>query len=263
MRAVFLVLALIAMAGAARADDIPGLSKLLDRPELRYLVIGEMHGTVEMPAFFGELVEQAAAHKPVSVVLEYPEQMRRDLERYLASSGDEAARKTFLATDFWAKWRDGRSSRAMFALIEKLRTLQVPVAACQPVGSLGDPTGYERVMGECWKQPTVDDGLKRLTLIFVGNAHASFMPVFGDTLPAATYLDRAETVSLDNLFSPGWSWHCEKGAKCGEYPSHPSDEVKARGIYLDYDIPEKLGTYDGGYSVGPRFTASPPAVDVP
>jgi hypothetical protein len=258
MRAALLAFALMALAGAARAD-IPGLSRMLDRPGLRYLVIGEMHGTEEMPAFFGDLAAEAAAKRPVAVVLEYPERFGRDLQTYLASSGDQAARAALLSTDFWTKWHDGRSSRAMFALIEKLRALQVPVFACQPTGSAGDAGGYERVMGECWKQAA--EASKRLTLILVGNAHASYMPVFGDTLPAAAHLPREETVSLDNLFSPGWSWHCEKVDKCGEYPSHGDDDPKARGIYPGQEIPEKLGTFDGAYSVGPRFTASPPAAN--
>ena len=45
MRAI-LVLALIILAGAARAD-IPGLPALLDRPELRYLVVG--HDEPDLP----------------------------------------------------------------------------------------------------------------------------------------------------------------------------------------------------------------------
>lgn len=255
MKRAVLALALLAMAGAARAD-IPGLSTLLDRPGLRYLVIGELHGTEEMPAFFGELVEQASAKKPVAVALEYPEQMSRDLQRYLESDGGEADRKTLLATDFWTKYRDGRSSKAMFALIEKLRTLGVAVFACQPSGSAGDPTGYERVMGECWKQAA--ENTHHLTLILTGSSHASFIPVYENYAPAASYLPREEMVSLDDLSVPGWSWHCEKG-KCGEFPSHAGDEVKARGIHLGYEVDAALGSFDGAYSVGPRFTASAPA----
>jgi hypothetical protein len=249
------------MAGTARAE-IPGLSALLARPGLRYVVVGELHGTEELPAFFGDLVEEVSARRPVSVVLEYPEQWGRDLDRYLASSGDEAARKTLLSTSFWTRWRDGRSSKAMFALIEKLRILQVPVAACQPGGSAGDPGGYERVMGQCWLQAA--DPSRRLTLIFAGNAHASFTPVFGDTMPAASQLPREQTIALDDLSAPGWSWHCETVDKCGEYPSHAGDVQKARGIYLEPAlVPMEPGTYDGVYSVGPHFTASPPAASAP
>ncbi len=256
MRALLLLAVLMTM-GTARAE-IPGLSRLLDRPGLRYVVIGDYHGTEELPAFFGQLVEEAAARKPVAVVLEYPERWQRDLDRYLQSPGDEAARKTLLATDFWTRWRDGRSSKAMVALIEKLRTLQVPVTACQPSG--GDSTEYERVMGECWKQ--VADNAHHLTLIFVGDAHASYMPVsvFGDLPPAASFLPREQTVSLDTVRVPGWAWQCEKVGKCGEYPAHPSGEQKERGIHLGEDlVPIELGAFDGVYATGPKFTASPPA----
>jgi hypothetical protein len=257
MRKLFIsLLAMLSLTVSAASAEIPGLSILLKRQGLHFVVIGDLHGTEELPAFFGQLVEETAARKEVTVVLEYPERYRRDLDRYLASSGDETARKTFLATDFWTKWRDGRSSKAMFALIEKLRTLQVPVTACQPNG--GDLGDYERVMGECWKQ--VGESAHTLVLIFVGNAHASYMPVFNDILPAAASLPRTETVSLDNFFSPGWSWHCEKIDKCGEYPSHADGTPKERGIYFGEDlVPVELGVFDGAYSAGPHFTASPPA----
>ncbi len=258
--AAALVLAMVlpcTSISAAATAEIPGLSTLLKRPGLHFVVIGDLHGTEELPAFFGQLVEEAALHREVAVVLEYPERFRRDLDRYLASPGDEAARKTLLATDFWTKWQDGRSSKAMFALIEKLRTLQVPVTACQPNG--GDQAEYERVMGECWKQ--VGESAHKLVLIFVGNAHASFMPVYNDILPAAASLPRAETVSLDNFSSPGWSWNCLKVDKCGEHPTHADASPKERGIYFGEDVvPAEMGVFDGGYSVGPHFTASPPAV---
>lgn len=256
MKRIVFFLALAALSGPVRAE-IPGLSAILDRPGLRYLVIGEMHGTEEMPAFFGDLVAEAAARKPVTVVLEYPQSRQRDLDRYLASPGGEADRKTLLAADYWVRGRDGRSSRAMLLLIEKLRSLQLPVSVCQPDGIAGDPTAYERVMGECWKQAA--DNSKRLTLIFVGNAHASFTPIFGDYLPAAAHLPREETISLDNLSAPGWAWYCRGADKCGEFPSHVLGTPQARGVYLGQDLPPEMGTYDGVYSAGPHFTASPPA----
>lgn len=260
MKRIVFFLALAALAGPIRAE-IPGLSAVLDLPGLRYLVIGELHGTEEMPAFFGELVTEVAARKPVTVVLEYPQSRQRDLDRYLASSGSEADRKALLAADYWVRGRDGRSSRAMLALIETLRSLQVPVSACQPDGSAGDPAAYERVMGECWKQDA--DGPKRLTLIFVGNAHASFSPIFGDYLPAAAHLPREQTISLDNLTAPGWAWFCQGADKCGEFPSHALGTPQPRGLYLGQALPAELGSYDGVYSAGPYFRASPPAGSVP
>ncbi len=255
--AAALLLALVLPRTSLSADaEIPGLSNLLTRQGLHFVVIGDLHGTEELPAFFGQLVEETAAHREVAVVLEYPERLRRDLDRYLASPGDEAARKTLLATDFWTRWHDGRSSKAMFALIEKLRILQVPVTACQPNG--GDLGDYERVMGECWKQ--VGESSHRLVLIFVGNAHASYMPVYNDVLPAAASLPRAETVSLDNFSSPGWSWDCLKVDKCGEHPTHADAPPKDRGLYFGEDlVPVEMGVFDGAYSAGPHFTASPPA----
>jgi hypothetical protein len=215
-----------------------------------------------LPAFFGDLVAEVAAHRPVGVILEYPQSRQRELDRYLASSGSEADRKALLATDYWTKWHDGRTSRAMFALVEKLRPMNLPVSACQPDGSAGDPASYERVMGECWKQPPQEPEPGQLTLIFVGNAHASFDPVFSDYMPAAAQLPREQTISLDPLSAPGWAWNCIKGG-CGEHATHASGDAQPRGIFLAQTPPAELGTYDGVYSSGPRFTASPPATSAP
>ena len=261
MRRAALFLALAALAGSVHAE-ISGLPGILAKPGLHYLVIGEMRGTEEIPAFFGDLVAEASARKPVSVVLEYPQSRQRDLNRFLASAGDAADRKALLSTDYWKNGRDGRTSRAMLALLDRLRLMKLPVIACQPDASAGDPGSYERVMGQCWKQAIEDREPGQLALILAGGAHASFLPVLGDYPPAVAELPREQTISLDTLVSPGWSWHCEKG-KCGEYPSHAGNEGAARGIHLGEEIPVDLGTFDGAYSAGPHFTASPPAATGP
>lgn len=259
MKWAALLLALTALTEPVHAE-IPGLSSLLDRPGLRFLVIGEMHGTEEMPAFFGNLVAEISARKPITVVLEYPQSRQRELDRYLASPGGENDHKALLATDYWTRFQDGRTSRAMAALIETLRPMHLPVVACQPDGSAGDPAGYERVMGECWKQAAQEPG--QLTVILVGNAHASFTPVFGDNLPAAVQLPREQTISLDNMPAPGTGWNCFKTG-CGEHPSAAPEPPQPIGIYLARELPPEFGTYDGAYSAGPHFTASPPAVSAP
>ena len=70
MRKLFISLltAALTLTAAAAGAEIPGLSSLLTRQGLHFVVIGDLHGTEELPAFFGQLVEEAAAHREAVVV---------------------------------------------------------------------------------------------------------------------------------------------------------------------------------------------------
>jgi hypothetical protein len=69
-----MMLGLMAMAAAAAATQcrpVAGTERLWGKPETRWIMIGEMHGTAEMPATFADLVCRAAATgRPVTVALE-------------------------------------------------------------------------------------------------------------------------------------------------------------------------------------------------
>src|ERR1051326_1106924 len=103
---------------AAACDPVDGLGPLLEPGSV--LLLGEMHGTEESPAF----VDRAAclAHKagqPVTVALEIPVQEEPLISAYLSSQGGEKDRAALLRGSFWADpYQDGRRSKAMLGLIE-------------------------------------------------------------------------------------------------------------------------------------------------
>ncbi|MEG0886430.1 MAG: hypothetical protein RSH52_34920, partial [Janthinobacterium sp.] len=80
-----------------------------------------MHGTKESPQAFGAAVCHALEHgREVSVGLELNPDQAGPLAHFLASDGGAAAAERLLQTRFWnGPLHDGRSSLAMFALIER------------------------------------------------------------------------------------------------------------------------------------------------
>jgi hypothetical protein len=77
-----------------------GLEPLLaDRDAL---LVGEVHGTVESPAFFAETACAAlAGGRAVTVALEIPVAEQARLEAFLASPGGAADRAALLTGAFW------------------------------------------------------------------------------------------------------------------------------------------------------------------
>lgn len=92
----------------------PTGTEALWRPEARFVVVGEMHGTTETPAAFAAMVCAAAEQGPVTVALELPQAMQPQLDAFLAAPDAEAAVATLNGTTFLnLKMADGRSSTAM------------------------------------------------------------------------------------------------------------------------------------------------------
>jgi erythromycin esterase-like protein len=125
-------------AGTALAARHPSAVGLLDAAVEghRIVLLGEMHGTREIPALVAALIEQRVAHgrrEVLALEIDSAEQPR--IDRYLASDGGIAARKALLAGEHWIEaHHDGRDSAAMLALIERMRHLRatghaVPVVA--------------------------------------------------------------------------------------------------------------------------------------
>lgn len=91
-------------------------------------VFGELHGTKEAPFLFLSAVCEGlrnSAEKTVYVGLEYPQVEADHLLRYINSAGSIQEKEQLLETDFWRrKTQDGRTSVAMFELIDSLRQLR-------------------------------------------------------------------------------------------------------------------------------------------
>src|SRR5579864_4290253 len=98
-----------ASSGAACAG-VPGLEPLLRGKDL--LLLGEMHGTAESPAFADCAVHRALdAGRSVTAAIEVPLEEEPAVQGFLASAGSAADRDALLAGAFWqAAFQDGRRS---------------------------------------------------------------------------------------------------------------------------------------------------------
>ena len=243
----------------------PHAELLWANPETRFGFVGETHGTNETPAAFAEMVCEASATRPVVVALELPEAMQPDLDIWMASDGGDAAQTTLLDHDYWSvDHADGRSSHAMFAMLERLRALKsagrdLTLRAWQP--NSARPRGFdqsyweigmaERLVQAAYSRPDA------YVLVLGGSNHAR------KTIPerygfrfAAGHLKAATIVSLRVALQGGRTWACFGEAPCGDADLGQGNfDRERRGVILE---PQEDGAYDGLLALGPT-TASPPA----
>ncbi len=238
----------------------------------KVVLVGEMHGTSESPAFVGDLAcHGLAAGRTVVVALEIPWQEGERVERFLDSAGGETDRSALLAGAFWQdRYQDGRRSRAKLALLDRLRALR---AAEWPVGALllDDATttsGVERdrLMAERLTA-AAEEHPRGMVVALTGNLHNRVVR----GLPwdaehesmgylATRRLAAGRITSLDVSSAGGTAWFCtgSEAASCGVQSlggSGPADAAAAVELYAQHDD----SGYHGVYRVG-RLTASPPAV---
>ncbi|NYT41215.1 hypothetical protein HZY97_10640 [Sphingomonas sp. R-74633] len=258
---------LLALMGAPDCTPIPGSAAILDDPAVDYVILGEMHGTHETPAFFGDLVCVAAARRPVIVSLEIPRDDQPVLDAWLASSGDAAAQAALFQASFWSS-NDGRSSVAMLALIERLRVmfqakkiLGVAATMDPSASAPGDQTPYERAMATGWIRARVAHPGARLVAL-VGNAHAVPGKVTfakGTAfMAAASFLPRAHTATLGNADVGGTAWMCMTLDNCGPQPVGRGGQPWPRSIRRSTDQRSAFH-WDYLFAPGTAFTAAGPA----
>ena len=264
--------------GTQGCRSYTGLEQLWTRQSLRWIVVGEMHGTWEMPAAFRDIVcNAAAAKRPIVVALERSEMEQSDIDAFMRSDGGRDARSALLRSGTWSnkEMQDGRGSQAYLHLLDQMRVMHhaggiEKVVAFQPAS--GDIANYEEGMAK--RLQSASPSKETLVLAFVGNFHAMRIPM-RDNKPAAAYLPSAETFTINLQSSGGTAWNC---AATG--PSPPSgsfsEGVAAGRISCG---PQKLGgsgptgaarleflgdptaPYHALLFLGGPASASPPAVE--
>ena len=123
--------------------EIPGAGQLWGMPALRFILVGEMHGTREAPAIFADLVCAAGAtRRPIVVGIERSPREQDAISAFIASVDRRGVTRILLSQPGWHSF-DGRSSQAMLGLIEKLRAFKRdgPGAASRP---RGEKNGWHR-----------------------------------------------------------------------------------------------------------------------
>lgn len=261
-----------ALPVAAHAQDcapIKDVDAALSQDSLRYLVLGEMHGTNEAPQFAGDVVCHALERgQPVVLALEYGDLEQGPLDGYLNSDGGTDARLAFLSRPEWrGGLPDGRRSEAMFSLIEQARRMKTDGGDLDVLAVRGGRPPREgdyQAYGEAAMAGRLEAvGAARpeaLIVFLVGNIHAAKAPM-RDTLPppAAARLPENETLSLNYSSGGGEAWNCQPYT-CGPHPMPARDDLGGQEQIVLSPVSRNEGAvhYDG-YFWTPRTTASAPA----
>ncbi|HJX85379.1 MAG TPA: hypothetical protein VJ723_13655 [Candidatus Angelobacter sp.] len=264
---IYLLLALgMSVHGAAArpsCSPIPEAQEIWSRPSLRWVFIGELHGSNETPAAFLDLVCDAVANgKHVTVALERPTSEQAALDGILTSKNLSEAKALLLSQPGW-KILDGRSSEAMLRLLLSLRELRashsdLSLFAFDAPYTQGPKGARDEALGKA----LLARGEAKphdLILILTGNIHGMESTFRGyDT--AAMYIPANERLSLQVTDRGGESWG-STGEACG--PSKGGVGYKGaahpRGIFLDPTL-APFGKVDGVLSLGVPLTSSLPAV---
>ena len=228
------------------------------------VLLGEIHGTNEIPDFVGDAACAAARKGRVHVGLELPTEEADLLTAFLAGRGDEGLRDS-------KSWRSsspyGVTSRAMLALLQRLREYRRSGAPID-VFFFDDRARS----GLARRDEAMAENISRerrrasseIYLVLVGNYHARNIdgaPWDPEKRWMASFLSQREPglVTLDFRSLPGTAWTCVAsggGEICGSNPIKGNDDATStRALRLK---PDPVLGYDGVYSVG-AITASPPA----
>lgn len=203
-----------------------------DAGEHRLLLLGEMHGTREIPQLVAHLVTSYAADGPVLLGLEIPGSGQADLRRYLDSAGTDADRAVLLATPFWnvqGDQHDGRRSHDVLDLIEHVRQLRaqgrdVSLLAydANPAPRI-DGNARDRIMAARVRAAFQALPRGRL-LVLTGNAHALLArPLYAPPemqVPMGHWLVDLDPFSVDIEALRGKFWAC-RARQCDAMALNP------------------------------------------
>ena len=247
-----------------RGLPIPGADQLWANPEVRFVVVGEMHGTNEAPAIFKVLVCSARHFKrPIIVGVELHDQ--GSVNSYLESTAEETARRELLSKAEWQNGSDGRTSLAMLELLQHLRSLRLEGSISSVVAFSVTQHGETAAQGEERMAEALLTAAKQspkaLVIVLTGNVHAckKMIAELGSYPLMASFLPSAHTKSLFVIDKGGEAWACEDGG-CGPHGFGATKGFQRQVILKPGLSP--LPGYDGVVSTGLRATASPPATQL-
>ena len=226
MRVPRSILPLLIFARVLAAAELP-FEKTTEFPaaayelvaEKRVIWLGEMHGTQEAPELLLGLIRLVAKHHaaPPIVALEMPALMQGAIDRYLASGDQRGLRSSVL---FASAMKDGRSSKAMVALLTELRKERVAGVFC--FDSVRAATAQERDTEMAENLRTCAERHAKAKLIVLsGNVHSRIVAGTdwdANYRPAACELigKLGSVVSFELTYERGTMWALTADGVYGE-----------------------------------------------
>jgi hypothetical protein len=258
-----------AAAPTAECPRTLPLPARLSPREGRLLMLGEWHGTNELPRLAGDLLcAVAGSGLETRLGLEMPWTDQERIGAFLHSDGGLAARDALLdGSRLWG-FHDGRSSTAMYDLLDRvrlmvLRGVKVSVFAFDIVASDGWDGRDGKMAAAVAKDLSAHPSAAYV--IFVGNFHARTARPSDDSTPpqmgGALKARGLDILSLDWAGPAGSSWHQNPAGQTGVGPVGPYNvskdgELKAGQVIELFDAPSPFG-FDGLYHASTLTPALP------
>ncbi|MDQ3334430.1 MAG: ChaN family lipoprotein [Myxococcota bacterium] len=208
------------------------------------ILIGELHGTVQIPAAVAALLEPLA--HPIVLGIEWPSELQVAVDAYVAGAIDAAALVATPST-FWA-WRDGRSSEAMVALLARMRQRDVRVVCFD--GAFEDPAMRDAGMAERF---TAAVDTRAVNVALCGNLHARMANPRWMGWNVRERFPHA--IALDAVSAGGTAW-CTTDERGPRAVTFRRDRAGTPGAITLFEAPDERG-FTGEIFVGP-IDASPP-----
>ncbi|CAM4150162.1 hypothetical protein [Corallococcus exiguus] len=237
----------------------------------RVMLLGELHGTQEVPRFIAQSVCQlVTSGMPVTVGLELPVENEERITTFLQSQGGEVDWLKLMEAPFWrSPYPDGRGSEAVANMLEQLRQLRAQ--GLDVAVFVYDHPKLSRQKREDALARTVLAQVKatprRFHLVVSGNIHsrtAKGLPWDTQYTPMGYLLkDQLEDVTaLDMAYDTGTAWICAANKQsskldCGVKEAKGKDNGD-RFFMHTWSSTNKEG-YHGVFYVG-HVTASEPAI---
>lgn len=224
------------------------------------ILLGEIHGTAEIPAFVGRVACSVARRRvTVWLALEHPVADQARVDAFLAS-GDAAS------LGQGGVWRqpqqDGRGSAAMLGLLREVRRLRSAGGDVRVV--LIDQPGSDRDRSMADTIAAIPRHPGDVVLVLTGNVHArrrlgaDWDP---DYRPMGFWLAERglAPIALDAATAGGSAWVCMgQPVTCGA--SRVVGTHTGARPFIRMNPPAEVGPYDGVFYVG-TVSASPPAFE--
>lgn len=213
----------------------------------KVIVVGEMHGTAEVPQFVLRLVKMLKEkNKPLTVGLEISNDLQRDIDKFM-KTGDFGK---LLELDYF-KVPDGRTSIAMGNLMKALQKMKGIKIVCFDVDSKSNFVAKKRdsLMGINLATRYRNDKMIMLT----GNLHANlkegyWKPGFKSAVYHFQKIKKFGTdlISLNTYFISGTIWNCMQDG-CKERAAFSSPGVEKKGLtnFVSINDKDDLSGYDG------------------
>lgn len=226
------------------------------------VVLGEMHGTEEAPAVVGSLACQASARQRVWVGLEIPFELDRLIEQLPTDLG---AGTSLIQEPFWHRERqDGRSSAAMFALLQQIAELRRAGANISTFGFDSNDRRTERDADMATRiLAHAKESAEGFMVALVGNVHPRNGAHASDGLsftPMGVHLANAlgsRFTALDIKYASGAVWACFADTECGVRPV--SGTLLGREKFIEVFAQQNVRGFHGAYYLA-SLTPSPPAI---